>query len=131
MVFSGLSLMLGTGGSTLANIQRGSGDKNYADRFYSLTLVLLGLLSIFTLVVGLSTLRFILYLLGADSAVKTLVSDYLRIIIIFAPFFLFTFTPDLFIREDGSPLFPVMVSASVSRGPHMQQEYSRFSPLFY
>lgn len=114
MVFSGLSLMLGTGGSTLANIQRGSGDKDYADRLYSLTLVLLSLLSLFTLVIGLSTLRYIPYLLGADSSVKTLVSDYLRIIIIFAPFFLFTFTLDLFIRGDGSPLFPVIVMVSAS-----------------
>jgi len=115
MFFSGLSLMFGTGGSTLANIQRGSGNINYANQLYSLTVTLLALLGIFTLIIGLSTLKFIPYFLGADSSIEIMVSDYLRIIIIFAPFFLFTFTLDLFIRGDGSPFFPVvaMIFASV------------------
>jgi len=117
MVFSGLSLMFGTGGSTLANIERGAGNKSSANRLYSLTLVLLALLSLFTLVVGLSTLKFIPFILGADSSsIETMVSDYLKIIIIFAPFFLYTFTLDLFIRSGGSPFFPViaMISGSVT-----------------
>jgi len=116
MVFSGLSLMFGTGGSTLANIQRGAGNKSSADRLYSLTLILLALLSLFTLVAGLSSLKFIPFFLGADSSIETMVSDYLKIIIIFAPFFLYTFTLDLFIRGGGSPFFSViaMISGSVT-----------------
>ncbi len=115
MVFSGLSLMFGTGGSTLANIQRGAGNKTSANRLYSLTLILLAFLSLVTLVAGLSTLKFIPFFLGADSSIEIMVSDYLKIIIIFAPFFLYTFTLDLFIRGGGSPFFPVvaMISGSV------------------
>lgn len=53
MVFSGLSLMIGTGGTTLANIQKGAGNKKEADSLYSLTMTLLTGLGILTLIIGL------------------------------------------------------------------------------
>ena len=99
MGFTGLSLMIATGGSTLANIQRGAGNSLEANRLYTLTMALLLGVGIFTLVTGLSALGVIPLLLGADAAIEALVSDYLRIILIFSPFFLIVFCQDLLDRK--------------------------------
>ncbi|MBI9107844.1 MAG: MATE family efflux transporter [Spirochaetales bacterium] len=109
MVFSGISLMIGIGGSTMANISRGAGENKAADNFYSLTMLLLVLFGAAVLLTGLGLLKFIPIILGADESIETLVQDYLRIILIFAPVFMLTFTQDLFIRGDGHPIFPVAV----------------------
>ena len=107
MVFSGISLMIGIGGSTLANISRGAGDKQNANNLYTVTMLTLAILSLSFLILGLSLLRFIPAVLGADTEIEFLVQNYLRIILIFIPLFMFTFTQDLFIRGDGTPVFPV------------------------
>ena len=107
MVFSGISLMIGIGGSTLANISRGAGDRHNADNLYTVTMLSLAVFSAFVLLLGLSLLRFIPAVLGADDTIELFVQNYLRIIILFSPLFIFTFTQDLFIRGDGSPVFPV------------------------
>ncbi len=107
MVFSGISLMIGIGGSTLANISRGAGKNRNADNYYTVTMLSLAAFSIVVLLLGLGMLRFIPALLGADDSVELLVQNYLRIILMFSPLFMFTFTQDLFIRGDGSPVFPV------------------------
>jgi len=109
MVFSGISLMIGIGGSTLANISRGAGKHKTANNFYSVTMLLLILFGLGVLLVGLGLLKFIPIILGADASIESLVQDYLRIILGFAPFFMLTFTQDLFIRGDGHPIFPVAV----------------------
>ena len=109
MVFSGISLMIGIGGSTLANISRGAGSDRSADNFYTMTMMILGIFGIAVLVIGIRLLKFIPVILGADDSIELLVQNYLRIILIFSPFFMLTFTQDLFIRGDGYPVFPVAV----------------------
>ena len=109
MVFSGISLMIGIGGSTLANISRGSGDDRSADNFYSVTMLLLIGFGAAVLITGIGLLNFIPIILGAGEGIENLVQDYLRIILIFSPMFMLTFTQDLFIRGDGFPAFPVAV----------------------
>ena len=52
MVFSGISLMIGIGGSTLANISRGAGSDRSADNFYTMTMMILGIFGIAVLVIG-------------------------------------------------------------------------------
>jgi putative MATE family efflux protein len=115
MVFSGISLMIGIGGSTQANINRGSGNTEAADNFYTVTLILLTLFGLAFLFGGLALLKFVPAVLGADDSIELLVQDYLRIILYFVPVFMLTFTQDLFIRGDGHPVFPViaMVTGSV------------------
>jgi putative MATE family efflux protein len=112
--FTGLSLMIGTGGATLANIHRGGGDRKKGNELYTLTMALLALVGVAGSLIGFALLRFIPLVLGADDSVKQLVMDYLGIIFIFAPFFLLVFTQDMFIRGDGKPVFPVAVMMSGS-----------------
>ncbi|MDC7226638.1 MAG: MATE family efflux transporter [Spirochaetales bacterium] len=116
MVFSGISLMIGIGGSTLANIARGAEKHRKADNLYTVTMLALAIFSVLVLLLGLSLLRFIPVILGADDSIELLVQNYLRIILLFAPLFMLTFTQDLFIRGDGSPVFPVamMLAGSVT-----------------
>ena len=116
MVFSGISLMIGIGGSTLANISRGAGKRKEARNFYTITILLLSLFSAFVVALGLSLLRYIPFVLGADGTINLLVQNYLRIIMYFAPLFMLVFTQDLFIRGDGYPIFPVaaMLAGSIT-----------------
>ncbi|HAK45866.1 MAG TPA: hypothetical protein DCO79_08110 [Spirochaeta sp.] len=109
MVFSGISLMIGIGGSTLANIGRGGGDDQKADNLYTITILALAVFSAIVVMLGLGMLRFIPLILGADDSIELLVQNYLGIILIFAPLFMMTFTQDLFIRGAGHPVFPVIV----------------------
>lgn len=114
MVFSGISVMIGVGGSTLANIRLGAGEKKAADNFYTVTMILLVIFGLAVLFGGLGLLRFIPAILGADQSIELLVQNYLRIILFFSPFFMLTYTQDIFIRGDGHPVFPVTVMLSGS-----------------
>jgi len=109
LVLSGIAAMIGTGGATVSNIRRGARHLLEANRLYTLTLLLLAGFGFGILLVGRADLGTISDVLGADESVSYLVTDYLGVILLFAPFFMLTFAEDLFIRGDGHPVFPAAI----------------------
>ncbi|MEG2919443.1 MAG: MATE family efflux transporter [Clostridium sp.] len=113
-LFYGIAVMISLGGATLANIKRGEGNTKESNNFFTITIVLTLALGILATVVGTLFSENIAGMLGAGSDTKELVATYLRIISIFYIPYLATFTLDMFLRNDGFPVFPIICTISGS-----------------
>ena len=85
MVLGAVGFMLGTGGSALVAYTLGAGNEKRANEIFSLLIyVLIGLGAVFT-IGGIALLTPMSRLLGASDALLSYCTDYLRILLLFAP----------------------------------------------
>ena len=85
MVLGAVGFMLGTGGSALVAYTLGAGSEKRANEIFSLLIyVLIGLGAVFT-IGGIAFLTPMSRLLGASDALLSYCTDYLRILLLFAP----------------------------------------------
>ncbi|MBO5746885.1 MAG: MATE family efflux transporter [Clostridia bacterium] len=87
MILSTVGFMLGTGGSALIGKTLGEGDKEKANRQFSLIVYAAILLSVIISVAGLLILRPVAYALGAEGELLDDCVTYGRIILLALPFF--------------------------------------------
>lgn len=112
--FYGVAIMISLGGATLANIKRGEGNIKESNNYFTITLYLTLGLAIVATIGGLVFSGEFATLLGAQEDTHELVATYLSIITIFFIPFLGTFTLDMFLRNDGFPVFPIVCTISGS-----------------
>jgi putative MATE family efflux protein len=101
-------MMVGTGGMTIANIKRGEKNNELANRYFTLTNLILLSFGITSIITGLLSLDSLISLLKAEATTKAFLNDYLRVLFPFFPAFMITFSLDMFVRSDGKPGFAVI-----------------------
>ena len=102
-LINGLGILLGIGGATRYSICRYQGDKDRANRSFTLSL-LTGLgLGIILALLGAFCARPIALLLGANTDTLPLCIVYLRTVLLFSPCFLLNHVMVCFVRNDGNP----------------------------
>lgn len=100
---SGLGLMLGMGGGTRFSIFHSQGHENRGNEIFMEALVFGILLSAVFMAAGSFFAEPISALLGAEGHVYILTKRYMRVILLFAPFFIINNILQCFVRNDGSP----------------------------
>lgn len=113
-LFYGIAVMISLGGATLANIKRGEGNIKESNNFFTMTIGLTLLLGTIATIVGVFFSGNIAGMLGAGQDTHELVATYLEVIAIFYIPYLATFTLDMFLRNDGFPVFPIVCTISGS-----------------
>ena len=99
----GVSLMLGVGGGIKYAVAKASGDQKSANSTFTVTLVLSAVLSLIFVLLGALASRPLTTLLKADSEVFEMTHQYLKVILLFAPAFIFSNVFASFVRNDGNP----------------------------
>ncbi len=102
-LFHGIGLMIGMGGATRYSLALGLGNETWRQEIFSQAVYLvLFFASIFT-ILGLTQAEPLAILLGADKNTLGLTVGYLRILLIFTPFFMCNNLLICFVRNDGAP----------------------------
>ena len=102
-VFNGAGLMISMGGATRYSISRGNGDKQAFRDIFSHALYFTIILSILIVILGITSTKSLALLLGADDTTLAMTSSYLRILMLFTPFFMCNNLLTCFVRNDGAP----------------------------
>ncbi len=114
LIFMGFGMLIGIGGNTLVSIRLGEGNKEEADKIANNSLLLLFIAGIILSLTGYIFLRPVLMLFGASESNIGYAMDYLRIILIGAPFQAIGFGMNNFIRGEGNPkvaMFTMLIGA--------------------
>ena len=99
----GTGLMLGIGGATGYSISTSQGNQNKGDRFFSHTVILGSVFAALYMVIGFLFSDQISFVLGADGDTFEMCRTYLRVLLLFSPFFIFNNIFISFVRNDGYP----------------------------
>ena len=102
-VINGSGLMISMGGATRYSISRGNGDKQAFRDIFSHALYFTIILSILIVILGITSTKSLALLLGADGNTLDMTSSYLRILMLFTPFFMCNNLLTCFVRNDGAP----------------------------
>ena len=108
LILMAFSMLIGIGGNTLVSIRLGQNRKEDADRIAGNAVVLLAIISLVIATLGLIFLEPLLIKLGASESNLKYAMDYLRIILIGAPFQAVGFGMNNFIRGEGNPKIAMM-----------------------
>lgn len=102
-LLNALGLMLGMGGATRYTILRSNQKETEANKSFTQTILITGMLGIFITVIGLFFAYDIAKLLGADKTIAPMSGKYLMTILLFSSAFLFNNVFICFVRNDGNP----------------------------
>lgn len=113
---SGLGLLFGMGGATKYAIFRGANQLQEANRTFTLTMFLCIGTGIVVTAIGAFFAHDICVILGADSSIAPIATEYLRTIMLFAVAFIANNALICFVRNDGAPHLSMlaMVTGSLS-----------------
>lgn len=100
-VMYGIGLMIGIGGATDFSIKKGK--NNNSNNAFMHSLLIAGIFAFIFILAGIFLPDQISKLLGADSSTIPLTSLYIRVIMLFSPFFLLNNILIAFIRNDDNP----------------------------
>ena len=100
---NGLGLMTGMGGATRYSISKGTSDITAEKQIFTQAFCFALFLSLIFLFLGAAAAEPLSRMLGADAVTLGLTTDYLRILMIFAPFFMCNNLFICFVRNDGAP----------------------------
>ena len=103
-VFAAIVFMLAVGGSVMCGKFLGAGDQPAAADIFTRTLLATTGLGLLISILCLLFLPQVVTLLGANEELRPLVSEYMRIILWFAPLLIAALTLDYFVRVDGRPI---------------------------
>ncbi len=111
-ILIGIGSMFAIGGTTLAGIELGKGNKEKSNNYFNVTLLFLSVLSIastFIVVMNMETLTSILKI---DDQSRLYVIQYGQTISYFFLFFMLNFALSFFLKLDGKPILVVIVMVS-------------------
>lgn len=103
MIMNVFSALFAVGGCICMSIDAGKGQRDAANKAFSISIELLALIGILMVFAGLFFCQGITRLLGAGEDVFPLVQDYARIILLGAPFLTLNTGLAFFVRNDGRP----------------------------
>lgn len=101
MVF--LSILCGVGGSVMMSMARGEGNREKGNACFTVSCLLMGIITVIAWTVLLIFREPIFRLFGANDDVIAKTIEYGRLIIWFLPVFVFTIFIAAYIRNDGAP----------------------------
>ncbi|MGL5354344.1 MAG: MATE family efflux transporter [Clostridium sp.] len=107
-IFFGIGVMIATGGATLSNIKRGEGNIKESNNTYTITLALVTLIGLIATVFCVVFSDTAAILLGASADTVEHVSVYIRIVSIFFIPFLGSFSLEMFLKNDGFSILPIV-----------------------
>lgn len=99
----GLGLMVGMGGATRYSISKGTSDITVRDQIFMHSFYLALFLASIFVILGSTSAKPLAGLLGANADTLDLTTEYLRILMLFAPFFMDNNLLICFVRNDGAP----------------------------
>lgn len=103
MIINLLSALFAVGGCIAVSIDSGKGEKATADKAFSTSMELLGITALILFLAGLFMSKPITGWLGAGTEVFSQVHEYVKIILLGAPFFIFNTAFAFFVRNEGRP----------------------------
>lgn len=110
-----LALLIGDGCASLFSISLGAKDKKTSDKCVGNSIILVIISSIILVILGFVLMNPILHLLGSNGyslECQNYAKDYLTIILIGVPFYMFTSSMSSIIRSDGAPLYSMVATIS-------------------
>ena len=110
MFYSGTGTMLAIGGSTLAGIYKGKGDKAKSNNYFMVTISLLAIVAVIASILLFFSSGIFTALLNVKGEVASFVQSYTRILAVFALPFMMSFAFLFFIKLDGNPTIAVATS---------------------
>lgn len=99
----GLSVLFSIGSSTVISISLGKGENKKAKEYFSITIVLLTIISSIICIFSLIFLDEICLFLGATNSILPMVKSYLGVIILFIVFYIVSYALEVLIKTDGYP----------------------------
>lgn len=113
---NGTGLMLGMGGATRYSMLKARHDAQQTEQLILSILVITGFFALFYMLLGGMFSEQLTQLLGANTEIAEMTSTYLRVILLFAPAFLFNNVVLAFVRNDGNPQLAMtaMLSGSLA-----------------
>lgn len=94
--------MIGTGSATRYSLSRMMSRKD-TNKFFFNSIFWTLLISLVFVMLGIFCPEFVLRLMGADERILSVGLSYIRIVLLFAPFFMLNYTFTAFTRNDGAP----------------------------
>lgn len=98
-----IALLIGTGGGALYSMAMGNNDPHQAKTIFSISIVLVTVITIIASLVSYVNIELIARLFGATDQTLPYVIDYMTILLIFSLFITFEVCLSIFIRNDGDP----------------------------
>lgn len=95
--------MIGIGSATRYSLCRLMSRKDDTKKFFFNSIFWSALISLFFVTLGICSPDIVLKLMGADNNILSVGISYMRIVLLFAPFFMLNYTFTAFVRNDGAP----------------------------
>ena len=111
-ILYGVGVMVAMGGATLANIKRGEKNIKESNNYYTVTISLIFAIAFIATIICFTFSSDFAYLMGSKEDTHELVNIYIKIISLFFIPYIANFALDLFIRNDGHPVFPIICTVS-------------------
>ena len=105
----GFAIMIGTGGTTTAAAEIGAGNLKSARNTFTVTMVLVTVLALLFTVFGLIFINPISIYFGSKGGLNDEIKIYLIPLLFFFIPFMHAWILDVFIRNDGKPVFPSVI----------------------
>lgn len=102
-VLMSTGILFGVGGSVQMSVHRGTGDEKKANRYFTVSLGALGIITIILWLIYGMGISSILKIMGANSTLFPYASSYMNYIIMFLPVAVFSNYIAIFVRADGDP----------------------------
>ncbi|TCI22003.1 MATE family efflux transporter [Exiguobacterium sp. SL-9] len=109
MILMAVSSAVGLGGASISSRKLGKGDDAGAAVTFLNVLVLVGVFAAFAVSSAFFMLDEILTVFGATSAIMELSSQYLSVVLISSPFFMFTLAASAMVRAEGQAPYQMKV----------------------
>lgn len=98
-----ITLLIGIGGGTLYSITMGRGDSHHAKRIFSISMLLIVLITVIISLITYFNLETIGYLFGANEDTMPYVMDYMTVLLAFSIIIALETCLSIFVRNDGNP----------------------------
>ncbi len=98
-----LGIIMAVGASTRASIFKGQKDPERANKVFTLGTMTVACVGIVVAAFVMLNLNTVANLLGAEEGTAQYVKDYLRVIILFVPFYMTSYNLEVLIKADGFP----------------------------
>lgn len=105
-----MGMMFAVGGGTKFAIHKGAQDSKSANKVFTHTIIIAGIVSAIFLLIGIFLSGQVATMLGADGATYEYSKTYVQVILCFAPFFMYSNVFQSFIRNDGAPRLAMIAS---------------------
>lgn len=102
-LINGTGLMIGMGGGTKYSILKSRGNDEKTDQVFTSAICMAGCAAMVFLFWGIFLSEATAKVLGADNAVFDMTNTYLKVMLLFAPAFLFNHLLQCFVRNDRNP----------------------------